>query len=89
MKKTTWDDLGHVKASKHRKDVILVLKNGCLCPTEIADRTGYHQSHVSSTLSDLTKWNLVTCLNPKSRKGRLYALTTSGKRICNSLIKCK
>ncbi len=81
MEKTIPEILGFVKASRYRKNVILALKDEYLCPKEIAEQTKYYSSHVSHTLSELAKRDLVTCINPKSRKGRLYALTRSGKKI--------
>ena len=82
MKKTILKNLGFVKAGEYRKNVILVLKDEFLCPTEIAEKIKYPTSHVSNTLSELAKRDLVTCVNPEVRKGKLYTLTSSGKKIC-------
>jgi predicted transcriptional regulator len=73
--------LGYVQASEYRKRVLFSLKDGLLRPKDIADETKYPQSHVSNTLSELVKQNLVVCTNPESRKGRLYKLTTEGQII--------
>lgn len=81
MEKISYSLLGYVQASEYRKKVLFVLKDGLLRPKDIADQTKYPQSHVSNTLSELTKQNLVMCANPESRKGRLYKLTSQGQII--------
>ncbi len=85
MDETTLENLGYVKASKYRITILLSLKGGILCPKEISDNTKYPQSHVSGTLSELAKYNLVECINPKYRKGRLYQLTPQGKLLLEYL----
>jgi predicted transcriptional regulator len=77
--------LGYIQASKYRKKVLLALKSGLLRPKDIADQTKYPQSHVSNTLSELVKQNLVVCANPESRKGRLYKLTNDGQSVLDHL----
>ncbi len=77
--------LGYIQASKYRKKVLFTLKDGLLRTKDIADETKYPQTHVSNTLSELVKQNLVVCANPESRKGRLYKLTSDGQTILNYL----
>ncbi len=60
---------------------MLILKEKALTPNTIAEKTGLHTSHVSLTLSQLTEKNLVVCLTPKLKKGRLYDLTKSGRNV--------
>ena len=78
-------DLGYVLASRYRRNIILALQDKVLCPTELSTRTNYPQSHVSNTLSTLVKRGLVVCVNPNDRKGRLYQLTSNGKKVCTQL----
>lgn len=78
-------DLGYVVASKYRCAVLTALQSSILCPTEISERTKYHPNHVSNTLSELRRRDLVICLNPKDRKGKLYRLTSDGKIVCAQL----
>ena len=72
---------GYVLASTYRKKVIFVLKEEALTPNTISEKTGLYPSHVSQTLSELTKKKLVICLTPKLKKGRLYELTSDGKNM--------
>ena len=85
MNEETHADLGYAVASRYRRAVLTALNGYTLCPTEISERTKYPPSHVSNTLSDLLKRNLVVCLNPKDRKGRLYRLTPDGEIVCAQL----
>lgn len=52
----------------------------------MAKETGIPLSHISNTLAELTKKNLVVCLTPKLKKGRLYDLTPMGKKLLKNLI---
>lgn len=73
--------IGYVLASTYRKKVISVLKEEALTPITVSEKTGLRPSHVSQTLSELTKKKLVVCLTPKLKKGRLYELTSEGKSV--------
>ena len=78
--------LGFVLASEYRKKVILALKDKPLTPATISNKTKLYPSHVSLTLLELTKKNLVSCLTPKLRKGKLYDLTKNGHGLLKHLI---
>ncbi len=54
-------------------------------PIEISKKTGIALSHVSNTLAELLENDLAVCLTPKLKKGRLYDLTSQGKKIVESL----
>ena len=85
MKNKPHSELGYVIASRYRQTILVILMENALCPTEIVERTEYHQSHVSKTLRELAMRNLVACLNPDNRKGRLYGLTEDGRKVCAEL----
>lgn len=53
-------------------------KSSGLTPSELARRLERKPSDVSRSLNRLSKKGLVTCLNPKRRKGRIYAVTETG-----------
>ena len=72
-------------ASKYRQTILMVLMKHELCPTQIVEKTKYPQSHVSKTLKELAAQNLVVCMNPDARKGRLYGLTKDGRKICDHI----
>lgn len=76
---------GYVIASNYRKKVLQALKEKALTPNTISEKTGIYPTHVSTTLKELSKMNIVVCLTPKLKKGRLYTLTKEGKEILNSI----
>jgi predicted transcriptional regulator len=77
--------LGFVLASDYRKKIMLSLQDRPLTPSIISEKTSLYPSHVSLTLSELVEKKLVVCLTPKLRKGRLYELTSEGKKIVKNL----
>lgn len=82
-----WDKYGHVKASKYRKNIVLLLSEKPKTPKEIAGETDYYLSHVSNTLRDLTEKKVVRCLTEDRKKGRIYGLTEEGEEIADQIKK--
>ena len=54
-------------------------------PKEIAERSGIKVNHVSKVLSELKRKDLIECINPETRKGKLYRLKNDGKWILEQL----
>jgi len=77
--------LGFIKASKHREDIVKILEEEILTPTEISNRLNLHTSQVSRYLSELVGKGVVQVLTPNLRKGKVYSLTEEGKKCLNSL----
>jgi len=82
-----WDKYGYVKASKYRKDLVLSLHEKPKTPKEMSKETEYYLSHVSNTLKDLSKNDIVKCLTENRNKGRVYTLTDLGKDIAKQIKK--
>lgn len=74
-----------MKASDYREQVLLSLAGKAKPPKEVAEETGYYLSHVSNTLSELEDHDMVECLTPDRRKGRLWAATDIGNEIVEEL----
>lgn len=85
MSDINWDHLGFIKSSKIRKQVLVTLITGPKTPAEIALKYHIQLSHVSRSLSELLKKNIIICKNPKATKGKLYDLTVSGKKLVQNL----
>ena len=79
----SWDDVGFIKSSRHRKDIMKLLNTKSLTPTEISTELNTHVSQVTRTLLELEKRDLIKCLTPSLRKGRLYSITEKGKKSLN------
>ncbi len=82
MDKTMIKGLKLLKTSENRLKILEILNNGkILTPTEIAKETGIVVNHISSFLKEFKDNNLVVCLNEEDKRGRLYQITESGKRV--------
>lgn len=66
--------------SKRKKAVLEVMSKPKI-PAEIREQTGLKRNNnISSTLKELLDLDLICCLNPRTRVGKLYELTIRGKR---------
>lgn len=70
-----------VEISSYREKVVRTLENEPKIPTKIAKDIGILPNHISKVLSDLKKNELIECINPEMRKGRLYKLTPKGNEV--------
>lgn len=57
-----------------------------LIPSQIAKDSGIRTNHISKVLSELKAHELVECINPEVRKGRLYRLTDKGDDVVKNLL---
>lgn len=79
--------LEYVKCSKYRYKAFITLCSSYVkIPTEIAKESGIRVNHISKVLGELVDKGLIVCLNPQSRKGRLYQLTPLGVTVKNILV---
>ena len=78
-------ELSYVKISKYRTRVMKTLDGNVKIPTAIAQDTGIKTNHVSNTLAELRKRELIECINPEARKGRLYRLTEKGDTLVKNI----
>ena len=56
-----------------------------LIHSQIAKNSGIRTNHISKVLSELKAHDLVECINPEVRKGRLYRLTDIGEDVVKEL----
>ena len=75
----------YVEKSQYRSKVLKSLSNDAKMPSQIAKDTEIVQNHISNTLRQLKDHDLVECINPEVRKGRLYRLTDAGEKIIENL----
>lgn len=67
--------------------VIKSLENDAKIPSVLAEETDIYKNHISNTLKQLKDKNLVECINPEVRKGRLYRLTDDSEKILDDIKK--
>ena len=80
-----WKKVGYVQSSTYRTKVMKSLDGETKIPSQIAKDTDIIQNHMSATLKQLMEQELVVCINPEVRKGRLYRLTDKGEIIVTKL----
>ena len=81
----SWDEISYVIASKTRKSIVVKLDTP-RTPTFLAKDLSINLANVSRALTELEERNVVVCLTPKQKVGRIYSLTKKGKDI---LVKMK
>lgn len=74
-------EISYVRTSTYRLRVMKALEGNLKIPSEIAKETGILTNHMSNTLRQLKEHGLVECVNPQSKKGRLYRLTPKGEEL--------
>lgn len=79
-------EISYVQISTYRTKVMKSLDDGeVLIPTQIARNSEIRPNHISKVLSELKAHELVECINPEVRKGRLYRLTDKGEKVTRNL----
>jgi len=78
-----WNDVGFLLRNKTARKIMEYInsKNNPVMPSEIAEGLDMSLKNVSTRLGFLLKRNLVKCLNPNEKKGRLYIVTKKGKEV--------
>lgn len=74
-------ELSYVQISTYRTKVMKSLDDDVKMPTQIAKTSGIRTNHISNVLRQLKEHELVECINPEVKKGRLYRLTDKGNEI--------
>ena len=78
-------EMSYVKISKYRTKVMKSLDGDVKIPTAIAKDLEIRPNHISKVLAELKAHELVECINPEVRKGRLYRLNDKGDEIVKNL----
>ena len=74
-----WNIHSTILASKYKQKILHYLKNGPSTPHLISSSLDLSASHTSTTLKQLIGMDLISCLTPDRRKGKLFGLTPKGK----------
>ena len=78
-------EISYVKISKYRTKAIKSLEGEVKIPSQIARDSGIRTNHISKVLGELKDHELVECINPEVRKGRLYRLTDKGDELVKNI----
>ena len=77
--------LKYVNNSSYRVKVLKALGTDVKIPTQIASDSGILPNHISNVLRQLKEKEIVECINPEVRKGRLYRLSDNGLDVLKGL----
>ena len=78
-------EISYVQISQYRTKVMKALDGEVKIPSNIARDSGIRTNHISKVLGELKNHELVECINPEVRKGRLYRLTETGDEVVKNL----
>ena len=84
-KVTIWDDVSFIISSDYRKKVLQELNNP-KTPSNLSLSLNINKTHISRALGELSNKNLVKCLTPASKKGRLYIISEYGEKVLKKVI---
>lgn len=74
-----WENAGILKASLSRRKILELLSKCSMTPKEIAQQSKLHLSQVSRGLREMEKRNMVKCMTPNLKRGRIYVVTEEGR----------
>lgn len=82
-----YEDLSFVLASSYRTEILKSLLKNVGTPSTISKDIGKSITHVSRCLRQLSDKNLLECLTPDNRKGKIYKITDKGIEAISSILK--
>ncbi len=80
-----WSIIGNIFSSKIRRKILELLSSKPKTPMMLESLTKYHISHISRSLLELRKLELIFCKNPNLFKGKFYDITEKGKYILKKI----
>ena len=80
-----WVLVSKVLRSKYRKEILMELNKKPAIPSILAKKLGLSRPNISNSLKELEEWDLIQCLTPNEKRGRLYRITKKGKEIINHI----
>ena len=75
----------YINKSSYRLKIVKSIDTGFKMPKTISIETGLLLNHVSYVLKLLRENDVVECINPDAKKGRLYRLTEMGLKSLDEL----
>ena len=76
----SWKEVSFVIASKTRKSILIKLETP-RTPTFLAKELSINLANISRALTELENKNIVVCLTPNQKVGKIYSLTKKGRDI--------
>ena len=83
---TKWEDVSFVISSSYRIRILKSLSTP-KTPSKLSSELDINKTHISRALSELEERNMIECLTPSSRKGKIYKISILGKEILSNASK--
>jgi len=82
-----WKTFAWIKRGKRRKDLLILLSNSekPLSPSDIKEKLNISLPQVSLLIKEFHEKNLIKCLNPADKIGKIYLISKEGEKIINEL----
>ncbi|MGD6810411.1 MAG: hypothetical protein ACQCN3_11995 [Candidatus Bathyarchaeia archaeon] len=82
-----WTKYAWLKRGKRRQITLEVFRKSAvpLSVNDIHQRTKVALPQASATISELDEKNLIECLNPQDKIGKLYQITPEGKELIEGI----
>jgi len=82
-----WNSVAWLRRGSRRKSVLQLLtkSNNPLSADDVKKTLHIAMSQASATLKELRKKNLVVCLNPQDKIGKLYNITKKGEGVLKKI----
>jgi DNA-binding MarR family transcriptional regulator len=82
-----WIKYAWLKRGKRRQVTLEAFRKSTapLSVNDVHERTKVALSQASATVSELEQKNLIHCLNPQDKIGKLYQITPEGKELLEGL----
>lgn len=80
---------GYILRSNYRRQVFSLFSNKLIMPSQIAKELDLRFTHITRELRFLKDKELIECINPKDKTGRLYRLTLKGQKLKKEMEKEK
>lgn len=82
-----WELVSFIKASDIRFGILETLNDKVQTPTELKEKFNVPISRISSVLKELLDAELVENLTPDRRKGKMFNITSKGKKVLSDIQK--
>ena len=88
MNNMLWKQIGFVKRSVNRTKILKIMITPIM-PSEVGRAMGISLTHASKIIRELHSKKLITCLNDELKVGRIYQISTVGKKILKKIEEIK
>lgn len=80
-----FDKYAFVISAPNRKEVVIALDSE-KTPKQLVKEIGKQDANISRALRELMEQQIVRCLTPENKRGRIYTLTADGAQIRQKLL---